>query len=64
MISKEEYIEFAENGFNIVPLIKTIEKDLDSSIEVFSKIKNKKNTFLLESIEAVSYTHLRAHETS
>ena len=29
MISKEKYIEFAENGFNIVPLIKTIEKDLD-----------------------------------
>ena len=51
MISKEEYIEFAENGFNIVPLIKTIEKDLDSPIKVFSRIKNKKNTFLLESIE-------------
>ena len=32
MISKEEYIEFAENGFNIVPLIKAIEKDLDSPI--------------------------------
>ena len=52
MISKEEYIEFAENGFNIVPLIKTIEKDLDSPIKVFSRIKNKKNTF------SVSYTHL------
>ena len=51
MISKEEYIEFSENGFNIVPLIKTIEKDLDSPIKVFSRIKNKKNTFLLESIE-------------
>ena len=51
MINKEEYIEFAENGFNIVPLIKTIEKDLDSPIKVFSRIKNIKNTFLLESIE-------------
>ena len=51
MISKEEYIKFAENGFNIVPLVKTIEKDLDSPIKVFSRIKNKKNTFLLESIE-------------
>ena len=51
MINKEEYIEFAENGFNIVPLIKAIEKDLDSPIKVFSRIKNKKNTFLLESIE-------------
>ena len=51
MISKKEYIKFAENGFNIVPLVKTIEKDLDSPIKVFSRIKNKKNTFLLESIE-------------
>ena len=42
MISKEEYIEFAENGFNIVPLIKTIEKDLDSHIKVFSRIRIKK----------------------
>ncbi len=51
MISKEEYIEYAENGFNVVPLIKTIDQDLDSPIKVFSKIKNKLNTFLLESIE-------------
>ena len=53
MISKEEYIKFAEDGFNIIPLIKTIEKDLDSPIEVFSKIKNKKNTFLLESLSLI-----------
>ena len=51
MISKEEYIEFSENGFNIIPLVKTIDLDLDSPIKVFSKIKNKRNTFLLESIE-------------
>ena len=51
MISKKEYIEFSENGFNIIPLVKTIDLDLDSPIKVFSKFKNKRNTFLLESIE-------------
>ena len=51
MISKEEYIKFSENGFNIIPLIKTIDLGLDSPIKVFSQIKNKQNTFLLESIE-------------
>ncbi len=51
MISKEEYIKYSENGFNIIPLIKTIDLGLDSPIKVFSKIKNKQNTFLLESIE-------------
>ena len=51
MISKEEYIKFSEDGFNIIPLIKTIDLGLDSPIKVFSQIKNKQNTFLLESIE-------------
>ena len=51
MISKDEYIEFGENGFNIIPLVRSINFDLDSSIKVFSKIKDKRNTFLLESIE-------------
>ena len=51
MISKDEYIEFGENGFNIIPLVRSINLDLDSSIKVFSKIKDKRNTFLLESIE-------------
>ena len=50
MISKEEYIKYSENCFNIIPLIKTIDLGLDSPIKVFSKIKNKQNTFLLESI--------------
>ena len=40
MISKEEYIKFSENGFNIIPLIKTIDLGLDSPIKVFSKISN------------------------
>mgnify|MGYP005733816501 CR=1 FL=1 len=48
MISKDEYIEFGENGFNIIPLVRSINLDLDSSIKVFSKIKDKRNTFFAD----------------
>ena len=51
MISKEEYIDYAGKGFNLVPIIKELEIDSDSPIILYSKIKNKSNTFLLESIE-------------
>ena len=51
MISKEEYIDYAGKGFNLVPIIKELEIDSDSPITLYSKIKNKSNTFLLESIE-------------
>jgi len=51
MITKEEYIEYANNGFNIVPLVKSIDANFDSPINLYSNIKNKKDTFLLESIE-------------
>ena len=51
MITKEEYIEYANNGFNIVPLVKSIDANFDSPINLYSNVKNKKNTFLLESIE-------------
>ena len=52
MISKEEYIDYAGKGFNLVPIIKELEIDSDSPIILYSKIKNKSNTFLLESIES------------
>ena len=51
MITKEEYIEYANNGFNIVPLVKSIDANFDSPINLYSNVKNKKDTFLLESIE-------------
>ncbi len=51
MITKEEYLEYANNGFNIVPLVKSIDANFDSPINLYSNIKNKKDTFLLESIE-------------
>ena len=51
MITKQKYSELKQEGFNIVPLIKEINSDLDSPINLYSRIKVKKNTFLLESIE-------------
>ena len=51
MITKEEYNKLANDGFNIIPLIKDIKIELDSPISLYSAIKDKKNTFLLESIE-------------
>ena len=51
MISKEKYIDYSGKGFNLVPIIKELEIDSDSPIILYSKIKNKSNTFLLESIE-------------
>ena len=50
-MTKEEYINYVENGFNIVPLVKDLKIKSGSPIDLYSKIKNKQNTFLLESIE-------------
>ena len=40
MISKEEYIKYAENGFNIIPLVKTIDQDLKEKFGNFIEIKD------------------------
>ena len=47
-MTKEEYINYVENGFNIVPLVKDLKIKSGSPIDLYSKIKNKQNTFLLE----------------
>ena len=51
MVTKEVYKEFSKNGFNVIPLVKNLKTKISSPVELYSNIKNKKNTFLLESIE-------------
>ena len=51
MITKEEYKKYTSAGFNIVPISKELDIDSDSPLSLYSKIKDKENTFLLESIE-------------
>ncbi|GIS49069.1 MAG: hypothetical protein Ct9H90mP22_6570 [Gammaproteobacteria bacterium] len=42
MISKEEYNKLANDGFNIIPLIKDLNIELDSPKSLYSSIKEKK----------------------
>ena len=51
MITSKEYDELTLEGFNIIPLIKEIDSDSDSPTSLYSRIKDKRNSFLLESIE-------------
>ena len=51
MITKEEYKKYTSAGFNIVPISKELDIDSDSPLGLYSKIKDKENTFLLESVE-------------
>ena len=51
MITKEQYEKFKLDGFNVIPLITQIHLSSDSPTNLYSKIKDKRNTFLLESIE-------------
>ena len=51
MITKEEFKKYTYAGFNIVPISKELDIDSDSPLSLYSKIKDKENTFLLESIE-------------
>ena len=51
MITSKEYDELKLEGFNIIPLIKEIDSDSDSPTNLYSRIKDKRNSFLLESIE-------------
>ncbi len=51
MITSKEYDELKLEGFNIIPLIKEIDSDSDSPTSLYSRIKDKRNSFLLESIE-------------
>jgi len=51
MISKLQFQEYVDQGFNIIPLSKEISLDNASPLTIYSKIANKTNTFLLESVE-------------
>ena len=42
MISKEEYNKLANDGFNIIPLIKDLNIELDSPISCIHQSRTKK----------------------
>ena len=51
MINKLQFQEYVNQGFNIIPLSKEISLDNASPLTIYSKVANKTNTFLLESVE-------------
>ena len=51
MITKAEYIKYADSAYSIIPLTREIDNAGDTPISLYSKISDQQNTFLLESVE-------------
>jgi anthranilate synthase component 1 len=51
MINKEQFHQYADQGFNIIPVAKDVHLDDVTPLTIYSQISNKSNTFLLESVE-------------
>ena len=67
MITQAEYDRLARQGYNRIPLQTEVLADLETPVSAYLKMAQGPYSYLLESVqggETVSYTHLRAHETS
>ena len=51
MINKKQFQQYADQGFNIIPVAKDVHLDDVTPLTIYSQISNKSNTFLLESVE-------------
>ena len=51
MITKEEYNNFKDANFTVLPITKTVSSPGDTPLSLYSKISDQKNNFLLESVE-------------
>lgn len=50
MISKQEYLAQAAEGYNRIPLVQEVLADLDTPLSIYLKLANKPYTYLLESV--------------
>ena len=51
MITKKEFEDYKNNDFSILPMAREITSPGDNPLSLFSKIADKKNNFLFESVE-------------
>ena len=51
MITKEEYNNFKDANFTVLPISRTVSAPRDTPLSLYSKISDQKNNFLLESVE-------------
>ena len=54
MINKEQFQQYTDQGFNIIPIAKDVHLDNVTPLTIYSQISDKSNTFLLESVEGGS----------
>ncbi len=50
MISKQEFLTLAQQGYNRIPLVRELQADLDTPLSLYLKLANAPNSFLLESV--------------
>ena len=50
-ISKAQFNDYKNKGFNRIPLIIEASSDLDSPLSIFTKLANQPFSYLLESVE-------------
>ena len=50
MISKQDYLAQAAQGYNRIPLVQELLADLDTPLSLYLKLANKPYTYLLESV--------------
>ena len=51
MITKEKFEDFKNNDFTMLPMVRELVSPDDNPLSLFEKISDKKNNFLLESVE-------------
>lgn len=51
MIAKEEYNNFKEDNFTVLPISRKVSAPEDTPLSLYSKIADQKNNFLFESVE-------------
>ena len=51
MITKEKFEDFKNNDFSMLPIVREVVSPDDNPLSLFKKISDKKNNFLLESVE-------------
>ena len=51
MITKEKFEDFKNNDFSVLPMVREVVSPDDNPLSLFKKISDKKNNFLLESVE-------------
>ena len=51
MITKEKFEDFKNNDFSMLPMVREVVSPDDNPLSLFEKISDKKNNFLLESVE-------------